>query len=111
MFERETRQVIAGGDGKTVTGEMAIDTLMATLVKEGTKFDRTVADGLPPETSSFLCAGAPKHPELEPIGASLTLPQSGFGETVARCATLGRSQDVCQGSRFTVEGERCVVSS
>jgi len=32
-------------------------------------------------------------------------------ETVARCATLGRSQDVCKGSRFTVEGERYVVSS
>jgi len=32
-------------------------------------------------------------------------------ETVARCATLGRSQDVCKGSRSTVEGERCVVSS
>jgi len=32
-------------------------------------------------------------------------------ETVARCATLGRSQDVCQGFRFTVEGERFVVSS
>jgi len=27
-----------------------------------------------------------------------------------RCATLGRSQDVCKGSRFTVEGERCVAS-
>ena len=25
---------------------------------------------------------------------------------VAMCATLGRSQDVCHGSRFTVEGER-----
>ena len=32
-------------------------------------------------------------------------------ETVARCATLGRSQDVCRGSRFTVESERCVVTS
>jgi len=26
-------------------------------------------------------------------------------ETVARCATLGRSQNVCKGSRFTVEGD------
>jgi len=26
-------------------------------------------------------------------------------------ATLGRSQDVCKGARFLVEGERCVVSS
>ena len=32
-------------------------------------------------------------------------------ETVSRCATLGWSQDVCKGSRFTVEGERCVVGS
>ena len=32
-------------------------------------------------------------------------------ETVARCATLGRSQYFCKGSRFTVEGERCAVSS
>ena len=24
---------------------------------------------------------------------------------------LGRSQDACKGPRFTVEGERCVVSS
>ena len=42
------------------------------------------------------------------------LPDAGCGresETVARCATLGRSQDVCKGARFTVEGERCVVSS
>ena len=30
-------------------------------------------------------------------------------ETVAS-ATLGRSQDVCEGARFPVEGERCVVS-
>jgi len=28
----------------------------------------------------------------------------------ATCHTR-RSQDVCKGSRFTVEGERCVVSS
>ena len=32
-------------------------------------------------------------------------------ETIARCATLGLSQDVCKESRFTVEGERCVVST
>ena len=32
-------------------------------------------------------------------------------ETVARCATLGRSQDVCKRCRFPVEGERCVLSS
>jgi len=31
-------------------------------------------------------------------------------ETVARCATLAWSQDVCKGSRFTVQGEHCVVS-
>lgn len=43
------RQVISDGDGKTVTGEMQIDALMATLSKEGTKFDRKVADGLPPK--------------------------------------------------------------
>ncbi|KAJ1472948.1 hypothetical protein T484DRAFT_1838196 [Baffinella frigidus] len=38
-------KVISDGDGKTVTGEMQIDALMATLSKEGTKFDRKVADG------------------------------------------------------------------
>ena len=27
------------------------------------------------------------------------------------CATLGRSQDVCNGPWFPVDGERCVVSS
>ena len=32
-------------------------------------------------------------------------------ETVARCATLGRSQDVCKGFWFTFESERCVVGS
>ena len=32
-------------------------------------------------------------------------------ETVARCATVGRSQDVGKGSRLSVEGERCAVSS
>ena len=32
-------------------------------------------------------------------------------ETVARCDTLGQSQDVCKGSRFILEGKRCVASS
>ena len=32
-------------------------------------------------------------------------------ETVARCAPLGRSQDVCNESRLYVKRERCVVSS
>ena len=31
-------------------------------------------------------------------------------ETVAS-ANLGRSQDICKGARFPVEGERCVLSS
>ena len=37
----------------------------------------------------------------------------GFGVSGVRdmCATLGRSQDVCEESRLTVEGERCVVNS
>ena len=36
-----------------------------------------------------------------------------FGVSGVRdmCATLGRSQDVCEESRLTVEGERCVVNS
>ena len=33
-----------------------------------------------------------------------------LAETVYRCATLGCYQDVGKVSRFTVEGERCVVS-
>ena len=31
-------------------------------------------------------------------------------ETVARCGTLGRSHDVCTGSRFTAKGKRCEIS-
>ena len=51
-------QVISDGDGKTVTGAVEIDALMATLSKEGTKFDRKTADGLPP-ISLCWCSGAP----------------------------------------------------
>ena len=32
-------------------------------------------------------------------------------EVINNSATLGRSQDVCKGARFPIEGERCVVSS
>jgi hypothetical protein len=32
-------------------------------------------------------------------------------KTVARCATLGRSQDVCKESRLSIEGKRCAVCS
>ena len=39
------------------------------------------------------------------------LPNYRESETVARCAILGWSQDVCKESRLHVEDERCVVSS
>ena len=38
------------------------------------------------------------------------LPETALTSISARFATLGRSQDVCKGSRFTVEDERFVVS-
>ena len=45
----------------------------------------------------------------------ITSPRVGDGrlresETEAS-ATLGRSQDVCKGARFPVQGDRCVVES
>ena len=38
-------------------------------------------------------------------------PASSLTNTMGLGGTPGRCQDVCKGSRFTVEGERCVVSS
>jgi len=58
----------------------------------------------PPRTWRYTTAGAPNPKPRH----RLRLRQS---ETVAMCATLGRYQDVCKGSRFPVEGDRCVVSS
>ena len=54
----------------------------------------------------------PEGPQSQPLPQSQH-PQSQLAapETEAKCATPGRSQDICKGSRFTVEGERCVVSS
>ena len=47
-----------------------------------------------------------------PGNENINIPEkSGESETVARCASLGRSQDVCKESRLSAEGERCVVSS
>ena len=50
---------------------------------------------------STLCLRVIKKKKKTPGCQGFTLPS----------ATLGRSQDVCKGARFSVEGERCVVSS
>ena len=58
-----------------------------------------------PWLEPFFRQGSLKHYKLPPRRSTADRP------SVARCATLARSQDVCKRSQFTVEGERCVVSS
>jgi hypothetical protein len=44
-------------------------------------------------------------------GLGVRIYTSHKSETVSKCAILGRSQDVCKGSLFYVEGKGCVVSN
>ena len=54
---------------------------------------------------------APGLPPWGRIGSQRVVQVAAVGDAVARCATLGRSQEVCKRSLFPVEGERCVVNS
>ena len=75
--------------------------------------ERTILNSQrPAETSSprGLCEQSPCLLTRGNIACSLPQALHRESETVAS-ATLGRSQDVCKGARFPVEGERCVVSS
>ena len=51
--------------------------------------------------------------ESHAIGMQWCATNGGTSEVegLVTCSTLGRSQDVCKGARFSVEGELCVVSS
>ena len=57
----------------------------------------------------YLCIGT--DPGRARLGDPRERSAQGPSETVARCATLGWSLDVCQEFWFTVEGQRCVVST